>query len=165
MRTTLVLVATLLLTSCASAPSEQQFQNRPAMPAETDKALIFFYRESNNLGCIADLTLTDSQSDIGTLHNGSYLAVYVSPGPHTFRPAMTIVLQKYATAYTADFEAGQTYYLRAQIFEVPEADFMNHHGSGLRIDEVPAPVALKQMADLVLAGEDNGYLLRCLFLT
>lgn len=164
MRTTLALLATLLFTGCVSAPSVQRFQERPAMPAEPDKALVYFYRESNDLGCAMDMTLTDSQSEIGALQDGSYLAVYVSPGPHTFVPAMTFVSPQYATAYAADFEAGQTYYLSAHTFDVPADKLLlvNYHGSGLKIDAVPAPMALKQMANLVAAGEDNGTLRGCL---
>ena len=162
MRTTLVLLATLLLTGCVSAPSALQFQNRPAMPAEPEKALVYFYRESNNLGCALDLTVADSQSQIGTLQNGSYLAVYVSPGPHKFVPAMTFVTSKNTTDYAADFEAGQIYYLSAHVFQVPGIEFMTYDGSGLKIDAVSAPMALKQMANLVVAGEDNGTLRSCL---
>lgn len=162
MRATLTLLATVLLTGCASGPSAQQFQNQPALPAKPDKALVYFYRESNNLGCALDLTLTDSQSEIGALQNGSYLAVYVSPGPHTFVPAMTVVRSKNVTAYAADFEAGQTYYLSAYIFQVPGIEFLTYDGSGLKIDAVPTPMALKQMANLVVAGEDNGTLRSCL---
>ena len=132
------------------------------MPAEPDKALIYFYRESNNLGCALDLTLIDGQSEVGALQNGSYLAVYVSPGSHTFVPAMTFVKSNNTTAYAADFEAGQTYYLSAHIFQVPGIEFLTYDGSGLKIDAVPAPMALKQMANLVAVGENNGTLLSCL---
>jgi hypothetical protein len=174
-----LLAAAILLAGCASVPAEQQFRNQPPMAVKPDMALMYFYRDSSQVGCaltidVDELHKTDTQTqggeqsqtdgqdqgdqgqEIGALSNGSYFGVYMPPGKHTL----------YGTAWhhdktsylDIDLEAGKTYYVRGFFYRQPFAG-----GTGtVVVQPVDPGLAIPRMAALPRADEGLGVMSNCL---
>ncbi|HEY1774180.1 MAG TPA: hypothetical protein VGH91_13410 [Gammaproteobacteria bacterium] len=143
------------------------------MAARPGMVLVYFYRESSQVGCALLMHIdelvqdgrpvsSDNQSaspqeqEIGILNNGSYLGVYLWPGKHTL----------YGTAWRhdetsyldAELETGKIYYFSGMFYHpVPSGQ----PGAVVFIAVDPAK-ALHEMAELPKADTDLGTLGDCL---
>ena len=77
--------------------------------ADSDKALVVFYRVANFKGGAIRFNVQHSDGALGTLTNGSFFYKYLEPGQHTFWSQ--VISQD---SITLTVEAGRIYYVKGE---------------------------------------------------
>lgn len=72
----------LLMAGCADVEKDTSHAG-PDRP-QPGKALAIFYRPGRYVGCMRGLEVSDRQTPVGDLSNGSYFVYQASPGEHLF---------------------------------------------------------------------------------
>ncbi len=103
----------LLLAACASSAPVREFQYQSRSPVPPGMALVYFYRESSFLGGGLNMKMHDGDKIIGTLENGSYFVVPMTPGLHNLTPMVRDPDSIRGVGNVPTLEAGKIYAFRA----------------------------------------------------
>jgi len=123
-----ILLASLIIASCASSPPTLT-ANLPA--ANPDKGLVIFYRMSSFKGKAIRFNISHNEGMVGQLLSGTTLHKYFEPGEHTFT-VQGVSLDGFDSV-TVNLEAGEIYYFKGSILwgwpagrpkfaQIPEAE-------------------------------------------
>jgi hypothetical protein len=96
-----------LLSGCASV-NRQAVQVFP--PAQTDKGVVYFYRESKFVGCAISYNVKEGDKVLGPAGNGTYFFVIAEPGSHTYTASTESTASR-----TINVEAGKIYYVECGV--------------------------------------------------
>jgi hypothetical protein len=116
-RTIISIINVLLLivaSGCATplAVSMDFHEQHYSETKDTDKAIVYFYREKEFMASLRGIYVTANGSRIGALNNGTYFTYEVAPGKHIF--SVEDWLGDDPTR-TIDVEAGKKYYLKGSL--------------------------------------------------
>ena len=97
----------VLFSGCASV-NRQAVQVFP--PAQTDKGVVYFFREHKLVGCAISYNIKEGDKVLGPAGNGTYFFVIAEPGSHTYTAST-----ESATSRTINVEAGKIYYVECGV--------------------------------------------------
>lgn len=100
-----------LMTAAAVGCTSTQIAPRPAeFTAKPGNGLVYFYREKSFVGMAVSYYVTEGETRLGAMKNGTFFTVDAAPGKHTYS-AKTEVTRE----ITLDVKEGETYYVKGGV--------------------------------------------------